>query len=180
VAVEVLRRLRHAVLLDVAGRSVDLEPKRQQVALDELGLARRRHADGHVGLAHAEVELAVVEHQVEAHVGIELEELLDARRQPQRAQRHGRGHLEQPFGPILAFAELGLGHRQLGEDVVGRAVEQLALLGEDEAAGMAVEEGDAEALLERAHLPAHRRLGEVQRLAGVREAAGLGDRVKDA
>src|SRR5262249_29026081 len=44
----------------------------------------------------------------------------------------------------------------------------------------AVEQRDAEALLQRADLAAHRRLAQVQRLARMGEAAGLGDRVEDA
>src|SRR4029077_16558179 len=57
-------------------------------------------------------------------------------------------------------------------------IEQLALLGEDEAARVTMEERNAEALLESADLPADRRLAEIQRLAGRGEAAGLGNRVE--
>src|SRR6185312_14229330 len=41
-----------------------------------------------------------------------------------------------------------------------------------------VEERDAQALLERADLPADRRLAQIERLAGMREAAGIGNGVK--
>src|SRR5262249_16149142 len=150
-----------------------------QVALDQLGLARRRHADGDIGLAHAEVELAVFQHQVDVDVGIDLEELAHPRRQPGRPQRHGRGDLELALGLVLALGQLRPRHRQLGEDLMSRAVEQLALLGQDQAAGVAVEQRDLEALLERADLAAHRRLAEIERFAGMGEAAGLGDGVED-
>ena len=55
----------------------------------------------------------------------------------------------------------------------------LALFGEDQAAGVAVEEGDAEVLLQGADLPAHRRLAHVELLAGMGEGAGLGGGVED-
>ena len=61
-----------------------------------------------------------------------------------------------------------------------RAEQHLALFGQDEAAGMAVEERRAEIVFERADLAADRRLAQAQRLAGVGEGAGVGGRLKDA
>ena len=69
---------------------------------------------------------------------------------------------------------------ELDQHVAGGAEEILALLGQDQAAGMAMEEGDAEILLKRAHLPAHRRLAHVERLAGMGERAGLRGRLENA
>ena len=86
---------------------------------------------------------------------------------------------ERPLRPVLRFRDQAFGHRQLGEDLARGAKQQLALLGQDQAARMAVEQRHAEAFLERADLPADRRLAEIQRLAGMGEAARLGDRVKD-
>ena len=57
VRVEVLGALRHAVLLQVFGRGADLPLDRHQVALHQVGLLRRVHADRHVGLAHRQVEV---------------------------------------------------------------------------------------------------------------------------
>ena len=59
------------------------------------------------------------------------------------------------------------------------AHQELALLGRNQAAGVAVEEGRSELLLERAHLPADRGLAHVERLAGPRERARLRGGVKD-
>ena len=47
---------------------------RHQVALDQVRLARRLHADGDVGLAHGEVELAILQQQVDLDIRVVLEE----------------------------------------------------------------------------------------------------------
>ena len=70
--------------------------------------------------------------------------------------------LSGPVGPVLALGQQRLGHRQLGEHLARGAVQQLALLGQDQAAGVAVEQRHAEAFLERADLAADRRLAEVR------------------
>ena len=56
--------------------------------------------------------------------------------------------------------------------------QQLSLLGQDQAASMPVKQRHAEAFLERADLSADGGLAEVQRFAGMGEAARLGDGVK--
>src|SRR3546814_16013252 len=53
-------------------------------------------------------------------------------------------------------------------------------LGQDQTAGVPVEQRYPKALFEVADLPADRRLAQIQRVPGMREAAGLGDRMKDA
>ena len=58
-------------------------------------------------------------------------------------------------------------------------VEQLALLGEDEPAGVAVEQRHAEFLFERRYLPRHRRLRQPQLFAGMGKTTGLGGGVKN-
>ena len=49
--------LRQAVFLDVVGRGIDVDVHGEQLALDQVGLCRPAQADGHIGLAHGEVEL---------------------------------------------------------------------------------------------------------------------------
>ena len=150
-----------------------------QVTLDQIRLARRRHADRDVGFPHRQVQLGIVDHQGDLDLGVEIEEFANPRRQPGRAERYGRGDLERPLWPVLRFGDQAFGHRQLGEDLARRAEQQLALLGQDQAASMAMEERHAEAFLERADLAADGGLAEVQRFAGMGEAARLGDGVKD-
>jgi len=54
-----------------------------------------------------------------------------------------------------------------------RLVEQFALLGQQQSAGMAMEQGGLELLLEAANLAADRGLAQIQLLAGVGQAAGV-------
>src|SRR5437763_8286316 len=58
-------------------------------------------------------------------------------------------------------------------------VEHLALFGQDEAAGMAVEQRYIEILLERADLAAHRRLRQAELMTGMGEAAGFRHRMEN-
>src|SRR3546814_1594601 len=99
---------------------------RHQVTLDEIGLPGRREADRQVRLAHGEIDLAVEQQQVALDLWIDLDELAHAGGQPVGAESHSRGDLQRALGAILALGELGLGHRQLAEHLVGRAVQQLA------------------------------------------------------
>src|SRR5579871_3532858 len=151
---------------------------RHQMALDQLRLAGWGHADGDVGLAHAEVELPVVEQKIDGDIGVDLEELAHPGREPGRAEGHRGRHLQLALGPVLAFRQLSFGHGELGEDFMGGAVEQFALLGQDQAARVPVKQGDVEAFLERADLAADGRLAEVQGFARMGETPGLGDGVE--
>src|SRR5262249_12126367 len=72
-----------------------------------------------------------------------------------------------------------LGGVDLGRHVARGAVEQLALLGQDETARVAMEQHHTELLLERADLARDRRLTELQRIARMREAAGIRHGLKD-
>ena len=48
--------------------------------------------------------------------------------------------LSGPLGRSLLSVSCAFGHRQLGEHLMGRAVEQLALFGQDQAARMPMEQ----------------------------------------
>ncbi len=61
---------------------------------------------------------------------------------------------------------------------MGGLLEDAALLGELQPAGVAVEERDPELRLERGDLARDRRLGALELLAGRGQAAGVGDGVK--
>ncbi len=52
-----------------------MEVHGEQPALDQVALHGLAQADGHVGLAHGEVELLVGEQHLHAHLGVEVEEL---------------------------------------------------------------------------------------------------------
>ena len=80
----------------------------------------------------------------------------------------------------FGVGELGRCRLQLGEDVVGGTKQQLSLLRQHEAAGVTMEQRDLEILLQRADLPADRRLAHIELVAGMREGAGFRGRVEDA
>ena len=64
----------------------------------------------------------------------------------------------RPCGRSLLSASSASVIASLREDLVRGAVQQLALLGQDQAARVAMEQRHAQAVLERADLPADRRL----------------------
>ena len=80
---------------------------------------------------------------------------------------------------ILAVADAGGGDLDAAAHRGGRVEEQLALLGQDQPARVTVEERGVERLLQRADLPRHCRLAEIQHVAGMGQAAGIGDGMKD-
>ncbi len=64
--VEILERLRDAVTAQIFRRGIDVVMHGEELALDEIGLGRPAQADGDIGLAHGEIEFAVVEQQRDA------------------------------------------------------------------------------------------------------------------
>ena len=91
--VQILGALRRSVLFDVIGRTVDMHLDADQMALDEIRLARRRHANRDIGLAHRQIEFRIVDHQADLDLRVEFEEFPDPRRQPDRAERDVGGDL---------------------------------------------------------------------------------------
>ena len=73
----------------------------EKLALDEIGLGGPAQADGHIGLAHGEIEFAVLQQKRDADLRIEFGEFLDARREPDGAQANGRGDAQFARGLFL-------------------------------------------------------------------------------
>src|SRR6266487_5034973 len=90
-----------------------------------------------------------------------------------------RGHPQLTVRPLAAVGELRPRGFEFHEHIVRGVMEQLALLGQNEPARMAVEQRDAQLLLEGRHLSRYRRLREAELLAGMREAARLGGGVEN-
>ena len=153
---------------------------RHQPALDQVGLRRPLQPDGDVGLAHAEVDLAVGHHHRDADVGIELGELGQMRRQPDGADADRGAQPEMAARLVAALVQRRLDHGHAARHLGGGLQHDLALLGQHEAARMPVEQRDPEMLLERADLPADRRLAQPQPVGGTGEAPSLRDGVEDA
>ena len=155
-----------------------MEPDREQLALDQIGLGRLAQADGDVGRAHRQIELLVGGEQGEMHIRIELHELPEPRGEPVHPDARSGGDAQLAVRPLARIGQLRPRRLELHEDVMRGVVEELALLGEDEPAGVAMKQRDAQLLLERGDLPRYSRLREPERLAGVGEAARLGSGVK--
>ena len=115
----------------------------------------------------------------DAHFRIELDELAEPRREPVHADARRGGDAQIAVRPLAAVGELGARRLELHEHVVRGAEQQIALLGQDQAARMAVKQRDRELLLERAHLARHRRLRQPELFAGMGETSRLGGGVKD-
>ena len=176
--VEVVERARRAEALDVFRRAIGVEADREQLALDQVRLGRLAGADRDVGLAHRQIEILVGDDQRDPDLRIERGEFVEPRNQPVDAERRRRRDLEVAARPLAAVGELGARRLQLHEHVMRGAEQQVALLGEDQAARMAVEQRHRELLLQRADLARHRRLRQAELLAGMREAARFRRRVK--
>ena len=174
VVVEVFEGPRRTVTLEIFRRSVDVEVHRKQLALDQVGLRRLAQTDGDVGLAHGEIEFLFRGQQRDVDFRIKLGELAKAGREPMHAEAWRRRHPQVAVRPFPAVGQLGARRFELHEHVMGGAEQQVALLGQDQSARMAVKQRDRELLLQRAHLTRHRRLGEPELFAGMGEAARFG------
>ena len=96
---------------------------------------------------------------------------MDARAQPGRADADGGGDEQRAGRDVLALGHLGFDLLQFPVHAVRGAEQLLADFGEDEAAGVADEELEAEIVLERGNLPGDGRLAHVQLFGGVGEAS---------
>ena len=72
--------------------------------------------------------------------GIEVEEFAEPRREPVHADARRGRDLEVAVRPLAAVGQLGARRLELHEHFMRGAVKQLALLGEDQPARMAVEQ----------------------------------------
>ena len=143
------------------------------------GWAGSAQADRHVGLAHGQIQLLVGEDQLHAHIRVKVEEFGDALGQPDRAEADRRRHLQLARGTLAGLDEARLGRFQPHAHVPGGPEQQVALLGQDQPAGMTVEEGSLQLALEGADLTAHGGLAQAQIVTGPREAARFCDRIEN-
>ncbi|MNT87068.1 hypothetical protein D3C72_2274340 [compost metagenome] len=65
------------MLIDIVVGRIEVVVHREQLALDHFGLVGPVQADGHVGLAHGQIQLGVVEADFKLDQGIELEEFVE-------------------------------------------------------------------------------------------------------
>src|SRR5204863_8554322 len=85
---QVLRRLRRTALGEILRRCARHEPRLAELARDQVIRARRPDADGEVEAFLDEVDHAVGERYVEAHLGMAAEEFGDRRTDMAHAEIH--------------------------------------------------------------------------------------------
>ena len=178
--VEILDLARLRAALQVVGRRIGVEMHGEQPAPDEVGLHRLAQAQRDVRLAHAEVEILVRQQKLQLHFRIKLDEFAEPRREPVRAETERGRHPQIAVRLLPAVDQPAADRVELENHVAHRAEQHFALLGQDEAARVAMEERRAEVGFERSDLTADGRLAQAQRLAGVGERPGVGGGLKDA
>ena len=150
--------------------------RRQHVGEQPCGMQFRLRlhgeADGAVEILAREIDAPLRRRHAHFDLGMLGLEAMQARRQP--AQREGRDQADvERAGVGLAADPLQrVGHAVEGIAQVGQ--QRLAFAGDLEPARTAHEQRHAQPLLERLHLVADRRLGDVQLLGGVGEAGVTG------
>ena len=142
-------------------------------------MRRQAQANCHIRFPHGEVELLIRSDQRQVDVGIKLNEFSQPRREPMHPDARRRGHAQIAVRSLATVGELCACRFELHEHVVRGVMKKLALLRENEPAGMAVKQRDAELLLQCRDLARHRRLRQAKLLAGMGEAAGFGGGVEN-
>jgi hypothetical protein len=143
---------------------------------DERRVGQGADAQREIEAAVDQVEQAVVEHEVHAHLGVGLREGAQRRHHVQQPERHRRVDAqhparrgERPGGGLLRVTrrqQRALRVRQRGRP----------RLGQRQAPRRPLQQAHPEALLEPRHRHAHHRLRDPQPPRRSREALGLGHR----
>ncbi len=136
-------------------------------------IGQSRNPDGDVEAVLDQIDQAVVEGHVEQDFGIFGGEFDDRQTDLQIGQRARRRNPQSSFQ-----AAAGLAHRvlQIGnpaQDVGSRVVVELPGLGQRKLASRAVEQQDAEFVLQFAHIFRHQRLGTADAARRRRKAFGI-------
>ena len=175
---QILHGGRRSIARQIVAGGVDVIADREDPPRDQIGLGHRPEPDGHVRRALGEVDLEIAHQQRHVDIRIHLQEFGDPRRQPGRTKSNRGSDPKLAARRILGVGQPGGDEFDLAVDVAGLVKQELALLGQLQPPRMAVEQQQVEVLFEHADLAAHRGLAEPQGLAGLGEAARLGDSVK--
>ena len=144
------------------------------------GWTRFAQAQRDVRFTHSEVEVVVRQQQLQFDFRVEFDELAETGGEPIGAEPKGRRHPEFAVRLFPAVDEPAAHGVELQNDVAHRSQQHFALLGQNEAASMAMKQRRAEVGLERPNLTADRRLAEAQGLACVRERSRVRGGLKNA
>src|SRR6266849_7568821 len=145
----------------------------EQLALDQIGLGWLAQPDRDIGFTHREIELFIRREQRDVDIRIEVDKFAQSRGKPMYPDADGRGHPEFPVRALAAVREFGPRRFKLHEYVVRRSIEQFALFGQNETAGMTMKQRNRQFLLKRADLARHRGLRQTELLTGVGKTARL-------
>src|SRR5579883_2433963 len=151
---------------------------RKKAAPDEIGLGGLAQPQGNVCLAHRKIEILIGQNNLKLDVGVKFEKRPKPWREPAHTDTKPRRHSKLAVGLFAALCKGHLGRLKLSHDLACRAKQELALLCEHQAAGMAVKQLNFEILLEGAHLAADRRLAKPQRLTRLGKGPGGRRRAK--
>ena len=172
---EVVGRAGLAVAGKVIGRRAAHELRAADPRRHEILAADRADAHRDVEALVDEIDDAVGQLDVEAHVGMALGEFGDRGREIVRAEGDAAGEAQRAARHDSSGAGRRFGLVEIGEELYAALVKGAAGLGERKAAGRAVEQARAEVRLELGHVPRHRRHRHAEPVGGAREAAGLDD-----
>ena len=175
---EILRHLRRAMRAQVWRRCAGYEARLPELARHQVVRAGRADADGEIETFLDQVDDAVRQRHVEAHLGVGGEKRGDRRRQMAHAEIDRARELDRAAGDHRRAARLLLGLLQLGEELHAAFVEGPAALREADATGRAVEQARLQVGLEVGDVPGcsssrqtqpRRRGGETPRFNDLRE-----------
>ena len=88
--VQIFRYLDVSEVLEIVALTINMGCHAQELALDQVELARRVHAQSHIDFPHRQVQFAVRQLQTNLDLRIEFDKFLEPGRQPSRAERDRR------------------------------------------------------------------------------------------
>ena len=88
--VQIFRYLEVSEVLEIVALTINMGCHAQELALDQVELARRVHAQSHIDFPHRQVQFAVRQLQTNLDLRIKFDKFLEPGRQPSRAERDRR------------------------------------------------------------------------------------------
>lgn len=162
-ALQVVHRARHAVLLQVAGTGAEYAVDAAQALGDELRVGQLALAgDQHVLAFLEHVRVALGQGQLDHHVGEQCAVAGDHRHQVMLAHAHQRLHAQAAAGADVRAGGFGLGDLDVLEDPTAPLQVALAGLGQGQAPGGAVQQARLQVRLQVGDQPRYLRGGQVR------------------
>ena len=157
----------------IAGRGAQHDARARELPADQGGVWQRGDPDRHIEAFLDEVDGAVGQRHLELHLRVQVAERAPEWRQMANAEGDRGVDAQQPACRTAARMQLGFGFLEPGEQLPAAGVEALAILGQRQASGRAVQQAHAESRFQLAHIARGGRLGQPERLGRAHEAAGI-------